>query len=145
MLTTNHTRRRNRGGRRATSAVELALILPLLVTIVLGCVDFGRFAYTYIAVTNAARAGAGFASANPVTDVTRDLWEQGVRQAVTNEMGDAFQADQITVPSPVVTTDAEGLTLVRVEVSCSFATLADWPLLPNHVVLTRAVEMRMMH
>ena len=43
--------------RRGVTAVEFALILPLLMTIVLGCVDYGRFAYDYIAVTNAARAG----------------------------------------------------------------------------------------
>ena len=29
-------------------------------TLLLGAVDFGRFAYNYIAVTNAARAGAAF-------------------------------------------------------------------------------------
>ena len=44
--------------RSGAVAVELALILPLLVLIVLGAVDFGRFANTYIAVTNACRAGA---------------------------------------------------------------------------------------
>jgi Flp pilus assembly protein TadG len=43
--------------RRGASATELAIILPLFITIVLSCVDFGRFAYTYIAVSNAARAG----------------------------------------------------------------------------------------
>src|SRR2546423_13511130 len=46
--------------RHAVAAVELAVLLPVLTTIVLGCVDFGRFAYNYIAVTNAARAGAAY-------------------------------------------------------------------------------------
>jgi Flp pilus assembly protein TadG len=44
--------------RRGAAAAELAMILPLMLILVLGCVDFGRFAYSYIAVTNAARAGA---------------------------------------------------------------------------------------
>ena len=36
--------------RRGAAAAELAILLPVLVTIVLGCVDFGRFVYNYIAV-----------------------------------------------------------------------------------------------
>ena len=55
--------------RRGHAAVEFALILPLLVTIIFACIDLGRFAHTYIAVTNAARAGAGFGSSNFVDDL----------------------------------------------------------------------------
>src|SRR5262249_30660371 len=44
--------------RRGMAAVELAMCATVLTGIVLGATDFGRFAYTYIAVTNAARAGA---------------------------------------------------------------------------------------
>jgi Flp pilus assembly protein TadG len=50
------TFRQDNRSRRGAAAVEFALILPLLVTLVLACVDFGQFAYNYIAVTNAARA-----------------------------------------------------------------------------------------
>ena len=57
--------------RRGAAAVEFAVILPLLVTIVLGCVDFGRFAYNYIALTNAARAGAAFGCMNVYTTATQ--------------------------------------------------------------------------
>jgi hypothetical protein len=129
-------------GRRGASAVEFALILPVVITIVLGCVDFGRFAYTYIAVTNAARVGASFGSRNPVTSVTRPLWEQELRDAVEAEMGSAFDPGQITIPSPVITLEPGGLKRVHVEVSYPFETLVSWPLLPSNIVLTRAVEMR---
>ncbi len=52
----------NRQGRKTHGAalVELAIVLFLLIVIVFGCVDFGRFATTFIAVTNAAREGAEF-------------------------------------------------------------------------------------
>ncbi len=48
------------GDRNAQAATELALVLPLLLTIVLGCIDLGRFAYAATAVANAARAGGTF-------------------------------------------------------------------------------------
>ena len=40
------------------SLVEFALILPLLLMLVLGALDFGRLFYTKIILTNAAREGA---------------------------------------------------------------------------------------
>ena len=137
---------------KGAAAVEFAIILPLLMTIVLACVDFGRFAHTYIAVTNAARAGAGFASFHPYTASTRQLWDDRTREAVETELGaiepDAtepdpeFDVNKLDVPSPVVSVDADGFERVRVEVSYPFATLAAWPLLPNDLILRRAVEMR---
>jgi Flp pilus assembly protein TadG len=131
--------------RRGAAALEFALVLPLLITIVLGCVDFGRFAYTYIAVTNAARVGAGFGSSKPFTLVTRSIWQQQIRQAVVNEMGTPFESAEITMPAPVVTTESGGLKRVHVEVSYPFRTLVTWPGIPNDMTLTRAVEMRVIH
>src|SRR5262245_51604636 len=68
--------------RRGASATELAVILPLFITIVLGCVDFGRFAYTYIAVSNAARAAAAWEMMNPPGSMTSPStgWQNQVKQ-----------------------------------------------------------------
>jgi Flp pilus assembly protein TadG len=43
---------------RGAAAVEMALILPLLLLIVGGIIDFGRFFYTQNIVVTAAREGA---------------------------------------------------------------------------------------
>ena len=59
----------------------MALILPLLVVIVLLCVDFGRFATVYTAVTNAAREGASFGGTHPFTDTTAGRWRQKISDA----------------------------------------------------------------
>lgn len=48
-------RRAGRGGARGQSLVEVALILPLFVTLTLGTADGGRAFYYREAVTNAAR------------------------------------------------------------------------------------------
>lgn len=44
--------------RRGQSLVEFALILPVLILIFMGIVDFGRAIYAYNSVSNAAREGA---------------------------------------------------------------------------------------
>lgn len=44
--------------QKGQSLVEFALVLPLLLMLVLGAIDFGRLFYTKIIITNAAREGA---------------------------------------------------------------------------------------
>ena len=50
------------GKERGQSLVELAMLLPLLMMIVLGAVDFGRVFFAYTTIVNAAREGAHCAS-----------------------------------------------------------------------------------
>jgi Flp pilus assembly protein TadG len=45
-----------------TQLVELAIVLPVLMMLIAGAAEFGRFFYTYSALTNAVRAGARHAS-----------------------------------------------------------------------------------
>lgn len=44
--------------------VELAIILPILLLLILGAMDFGRMFVTKIVLTNAARAGANYLAYN---------------------------------------------------------------------------------
>lgn len=52
--------------------MELAFTLPIYVLLILGAVEFGRFAYLAIELTNAAKAAAEYGSQNNITgaDVT---------------------------------------------------------------------------
>jgi Flp pilus assembly protein TadG len=45
--------------------VELAVVLPVLVLIAIGVMDYGRVYFTSVAVSNAARAGAEYGTAIP--------------------------------------------------------------------------------
>ena len=128
--------------RAGAALIEFVIVLPLLITLVLGALDFGRFAYTYIAVTNAARAGAGFASFHPYTVTTQPNWVQQIEVTVVAELGDEFDPGQVEVLPPVVSVDADGMRRVRVEVRYPFQTVTNWPLIPNAVTLERAAEMR---
>jgi len=46
--------------RRGDSLVEFALIVSVLMTIIIGIIDFGRAVYAYSVVANAAREGARY-------------------------------------------------------------------------------------
>ena len=137
--------------RPGAAALELALILPLLILVALGTIDFGRFAYTYIAVTNAARAGAGFGSSHFFTPTTQPLWEQYIREAAVNEMcpssspgSGSFDPDKISI---VVTFLSDGQKRVKVEVGYPFSmivfpTIVNWE--QSNLTLSRGVEMSML-
>lgn len=50
---------------RAQALVEIALLLPMLLFLTLGALDFGRLFYTKIMLTNAAREGVNYLSRHP--------------------------------------------------------------------------------
>jgi len=120
--------------------MEFAIILPVLLTIVLGCVDFGRMAHSYIAVTNAARAGAGYGSTHTWTSATLSTWQANIRQAVIDEMSrlNGFDSTKLSVTT-TATTESSGQWRVQVEVSYPFQTAVNWPYLPSSVTLRRVV------
>ncbi|HKI21231.1 MAG TPA: TadE/TadG family type IV pilus assembly protein [Isosphaeraceae bacterium] len=137
--------------RKGASATELAIILPLFITIVLGCVDFGRFAYTYIAVSNAARAGAAWAMTNKPANMAAPTatWQNQISTAVSNEMSlqPGFQANNVTVGTVTPVLNADGSTYgFTVTVSYPFTTIVNWNVsgygIPSSITLTQQVTMR---
>lgn len=58
--------------------IEFALMSLALVSLLLGVIDIGRFAYIGILVGNAARAGAAYGAANPGDDA-------GIENAACND------------------------------------------------------------
>ena len=128
--------------RNGAALVEMALILPLLVVIVLLCVDFGRFATVYTAVTNAAREGANFGGTHPFTDTTAGRWRQKISDAAEDEMSGipSFDVDYLTVSEPEIVA-SQKRSRVRVEVSYVFRPAVIWPFVPKEMKITRAAEM----
>ena len=47
---------------KAQAIIEFSLLLPILLLLVLGAIDFGRLFYVKIVLTNAAREGANYLS-----------------------------------------------------------------------------------
>jgi Flp pilus assembly protein TadG len=136
---------RSRAGRnrRGTSSVELAMIVPVMLTVALACVDLGRFAYNFIAVSNAARAGAGYAMMNTYTAATQSAYLSKVQQAVTDEMTGqtGFNSANLTVNVSLIN-EGSGDTRVQVAASYPFQTVVTWPGIPHNLTLQRTVAMR---
>jgi hypothetical protein len=49
----------------AQSLIEFALVLPILLLLIFGAIDFGRMFFIKIALTNAAREGANYLAWHP--------------------------------------------------------------------------------
>jgi len=145
--------------RRGAAAGELAIIGPVLVTIVLGCLDFGQFAYNYIALCNAVRAGAAWAMLNPPSSMTDPpaSWQTSIQNAVSNEM---FQEDyhktskstSLTVPAagssltPVSNGDSPTTYRFTITATYPFLTIVTWNVsgygIPHSMTLAQQVTMR---
>lgn len=66
-----------REGRRGQSLVEFALVLPILLILLLGILDFGRAIFAYNSVSNGARSGARVAIVNQdIDDITAAVEEE---------------------------------------------------------------------
>jgi Flp pilus assembly protein TadG len=119
--------------RCGASAVELALLLPMLSLLFVFAVDFARLYYHYSIVTNCARNGALYAS-----DPTAAL-ESPYADVTAAALADASNLS----PQPTVTstTSADGAS-VQVTVVYPFSTVTNYPGLSNPINLTRTVQMR---
>src|SRR5689334_3257261 len=118
------------GSRAAAAATELALVLPLLIFLAVGCVDFGRYAYYSIAVQNAARAAAEYAMMNPYPSNAPAPWSAAVNQAAVDEMSNqtGYTPGGLSVSSSVSFDKASGLPYITVTTKYTgFSTVVNWP------------------
>ncbi|MDI7274621.1 MAG: TadE/TadG family type IV pilus assembly protein [Anaerolineae bacterium] len=77
--------------RNGQSTAELALLLPLLMLIFVGCLDVGRAFSAWVAVNNGSREGARFACLSP-NDV------EGIETRTKDDIvAEGLDADRTTV------------------------------------------------
>lgn len=121
--------RRNRQHRLGTALVEMALVLPIFFTVVLGIVEFGRAMMVGQMVTNAAREGARLAviDGNDNADV-----EARINSFLTNALN--VSAENITIgidiepsnpldPYVADVIDANPKDLIQIKVSVPFSAV----------------------
>ncbi len=129
--------------RRGLAAAEFALVLPVFVVLVLGCVDFGRAVHAQVALTNAARVGAEFGATHRVTPSSRADWESRLNEIVAEEAASIPDFDAARLVIDVTTADEpDGDLRVAVALDYPFRTLVAWPGLPRRVTLEHDVAMR---
>src|SRR5512135_1275180 len=82
---------------RGQSVIEFALVLPFLILLLAGVVDFANAFRIYIALTNAAREGAYYAA---MPDGTTATVCQRVQEALAGTISFTCP-DPATVPPPI--------------------------------------------
>ncbi|MGC9523340.1 MAG: TadE/TadG family type IV pilus assembly protein [Anaerolineae bacterium] len=106
--------RTNSEQTRGQSLVEFALVLPVLLLVLLGLVDFGRVYYVTVSLYDAAAEGAAYAAVHP-----DDLAEIRVRAQDATSQLVTLQADDVSDPVFAANPPQPG-TPVTVTVSYDF-------------------------
>jgi Flp pilus assembly protein TadG len=97
-------------GQKGAAAVEFAIILPLLMTLVFGIIDIGALLYNKQVITNASREGARAAIARSTIPIETVVENYCAGRFVFNgtlllppivDGGDAFQDDKTVTVSYV--------------------------------------------
>lgn len=106
---------------RGASAVEFAIVLPVLFLVMAGIVDFGRFFFAQIQVTNAAREAARTAVVSPGAAPVSPAPDPIVQRAVA-------AAKPLTVTVPSITRCTAGvISDASVTVQSSFSWIVMGP------------------
>jgi len=140
------------GSERGQSLVELALVVPLLLLLLVGIIEIGRFAYYSILVSNAARAGAQYGAQSLATAADA----AGIVTAATSDAG---SATGLTItsqqrcgcdgaglsgacPAAACALPNHALVYVQVKAVGAFPSLFRYPGLPATINVTTVEEMR---
>ncbi len=137
-----------------SALVELAVVLPLLVLVMAGAIDFARVFYTGMELTNAARAGAQYGAYNPAqsgniagmkTAATGSVNITGVTATASRICQCATSAGTFSAATCTTTCPSGRHLVVTVTVTASrsFTTLmGSFPGIPHSVDLVRSATLR---
>lgn len=163
----------SRAARRQSgqTLLEVALLTPLLLTMLLGVIDLGRYAYIAILVGNAAHAGAAYGAQG----LAQSADTTGIQQAAINDYQNNGQpAGSLAVTSsgscacdnggslsmqtnacstqsnPSITGTIQTCQnggghwaiMVSVTASGTYTSLVGWPGIPSPVTISRTAIMR---
>lgn len=152
-----------RHGHRGQALVELALVAPVLLALVVGSIEFGRFAYLSILVGNAARAGAAYGSVG----LAQAVDTTGIQSAADNDFqnnGRSISTLTVTsntscgcdnggtvIPAGCSTnsnatagtcTSGNWVVMVSVTASATFHSLFNYRWIPKSITVSRTVTLR---
>lgn len=123
------------GEKRGQALVELALILPILILILMGTMEFGRIFHSYLVITNASREGARAGVVG--------LDDTGIRTKVKDVATSLSLSDTQINITPGYSSRSRGVPLtVQVDYSISLVTPMLGVAVPNPFPLTASTTMR---
>jgi Flp pilus assembly protein TadG len=141
--------------QRGAALVEFALLTPLLMLILIGLIEIGRFTYFAILVGNAAHAGAAYGAQDLKTagDAT------GIQNAVLNDGQNVSGLAASPAPTTLIvcwngtttqsavndactTAGYHPVEYVQASATGRFSTIVKWQGLPQSMNLTRQASIR---
>lgn len=157
------------GPQSGQSLVEVALVTPLILAVLLGAIELGRYAYFSILVGNAAHAGAlygaqGVGPASSTAGITlaadNDFQNNGQPVSILTvsstdgcgcdnggtytSLGTTTTACSAASIDPTTACSGAGhwVVLVSVTASAQFQSLFKYPWIPQQITVTRTSTMR---
>jgi Flp pilus assembly protein TadG len=147
------------GSQSGQSLVELALLTPILLLLIIGIVEMGRYAYLSIVLGNAAESGALYGAQN----LANSADTTGIKAAAQNDYNDGQSLSGLKVDSTTTCgCDSSGTTatasctaatagtcaaghwvvMVQVTATGNFKSLFSYPGIPTPLTVVRTVTMR---
>jgi Flp pilus assembly protein TadG len=141
---------------RGNSVVEMALVLPVMIGLLLGVMDFGRAFYSAMAVTHAATVGAQYGAQSVEKSLDYAGMQSAAAAAATDISGfNATATRTCKCWSASAGAETEMMTcgstctspsVLRVYVivtgTGNFNTFVNYPGIPNSIGITRVARMR---
>ena len=135
--------------RRGVATLEMAVMIPLMVLLLLGAIDFGRIFYAGVTVASAARSGASYGSLSG--DLSQDT--TGIKLLAEEDSQDLGQvsvtverfcecADGSLVDCSSACVDGLPRVYVKVTAEKTFQALIPFPGIPDPVTVRKVAYMR---
>ena len=145
-------RRRSQSSRqRGASLLELAVVLPILLLLSIGAVDFARAYYLGIEVASAARAGAQYGAQNAGTTTDIAGMEAAATADASNVTGltpsaswgcmcsDGSGQSASCGSPPSCGSGTQQVNYVTVNTQATYTPLIHWPGIPSTITLSNSV------
>ena len=153
---------------RGQSLIEVAFLTPLVLSLLVGTIEMGRYAYLSILVGSAARAGAAYGSQSLALSVdatgiqtaaTNDFQNNGPNSAVLTVSGGnggsyvscgcdsggtitAATCSSNVNPNAGICATGHWVVMVSVKASAKFNSLFKYPGIPASLTITETATMR---
>jgi len=134
--------RKRRDGQRGAAIVEFALVLPLLLTLVLGAIDWGWYFFIDQLVTNAAREGARAGTMLPPTSSDSDA--TAAATGASNNYLTSVQLKATGVAATTVTVTTAGGSTKAVQVTITYPVGSLTGFMPPALLPVNAVGLSVM-
>jgi Flp pilus assembly protein TadG len=142
------------GRQGGQSLVELAMVVPMMLLLLVGIIEIGRFSYYSILVANAARAGAQYgaqglataADTNGIQTAAQSDGQNDARLTVTSAQLCGCAGNSLgtcpTAPPPPTCANNHPLVYVSVTASGTFSSLFNYPGIGPSITVTSTEQMR---